>query len=66
MKNLILGLLMGLIVGGWAGINTGKERPMFANPFAEDPKPVSTLDDLKSGADKLLNSGREALHNATQ
>jgi len=66
MKNLILGLLMGLIVGGWAGINTGKERPMFANPFAEDPKPVSALDELKSSADKLLDSGREALHNATK
>ncbi|MDQ7073854.1 MAG: hypothetical protein Q9O24_01545 [Gammaproteobacteria bacterium] len=66
MKNLILGLLVGLIVGGWAGLNTGKERPMFSNPFVEDPKPVTTLDQLKSSADELIESGRDALHKATQ
>lgn len=35
MKDLLLGLLIGAIIGLWAGVNLGKGQPLMANPFAE-------------------------------
>lgn len=35
MKDLILGLLIGAIIGGWFGVNLGKDQPLLSNPFAE-------------------------------
>ena len=36
MKDLILGLLIGAIVGGWFGVNLGKDQPLLSNPFAKN------------------------------
>lgn len=35
MKDLILGLLIGGIVGLWLGVNLGKDQPLMTNPFVE-------------------------------
>ncbi len=35
MKDLILGLLIGGIIGLGAGVNLGKDKPILSNPFAE-------------------------------
>ncbi|MCN4144411.1 MAG: hypothetical protein LC437_04875 [Thiohalomonas sp.] len=35
MKDLLLGLLIGGIMGLWVGVNLGKDQPITANPFAE-------------------------------
>ncbi len=34
MKDLILGLLIGGIIGLWFGVNLGKEQALMSNPFA--------------------------------
>lgn len=31
-----MGLLFGVIVGLWLGVNIGKGNPIFGNPFAEE------------------------------
>ena len=31
-----MGLLFGVIVGLWLGVNIGKGHPIFGNPFAEE------------------------------
>lgn len=31
-----MGILMGLIVGLWLGVNIGKGNPIFGNPFAKE------------------------------
>lgn len=36
MKDLILGLLLGGIIGLWVGVNLGKDQPLLTNPFAEN------------------------------
>ena len=36
MKMLFLGVLFGLLVGLWLGVNIGKSNPLFGNPFAEE------------------------------
>lgn len=35
IKKLITGLLIGVVVGLWMGVNIGKNQPIWANPFAE-------------------------------
>lgn len=35
MKDLLLGLLIGGIVGLWIGVNLGKDQPLMTNPFVE-------------------------------
>jgi len=34
VKDLILGLLIGGIIGLWFGVNLGKEQALMSNPFA--------------------------------
>ena len=31
-----MGMLMGVIVGLWLGVNIGKGNPIFGNPFAKE------------------------------
>ncbi len=35
IKKLITGLAIGLLVGLWAGVNIGHDRPVWSNPFEE-------------------------------
>ena len=39
LKMLFMGFLVGLIIGLWFGINMGKQKPIFSNPFAEENLP---------------------------
>ena len=36
LKILFMGILLGLIVGLWLGVNIGKGNPIFSNPFAKE------------------------------
>ena len=31
-----MGILMGVIIGLWLGVNIGKGNPLFGNPFAKE------------------------------
>lgn len=57
IKMLILGTLIGVVLGLWFGVNIGKDRAIFSNPFAED----SIQEKLKKSGSKLLEKGGEAL-----
>ncbi len=35
VKDLLLGLLIGGIVGLWFGVNLGKNQPLLSNPFTQ-------------------------------
>jgi glucose-6-phosphate-specific signal transduction histidine kinase len=35
MKDLLLGLLIGGIIGLWLGVNLGKDQPLMTNPFSD-------------------------------
>ena len=67
IRNIILGLVIGGVVGLWAGVNIGKEKPIFSNPFVEKTVQdklkdagVSVLQ--KSG--ELMEKGGEALQDS--
>ena len=36
IKMLFMGVLLGLIVGLWLGVNIGKGNPLFSNPFVKE------------------------------
>ncbi len=35
LKLLLVGLFIGLLLGLWFGINIGREKPIFSNPFTD-------------------------------
>ena len=39
---------MGLIIGLWAGVNIGKDRPVWSNPF-DEPSLTEKAKDAASG-----------------
>jgi len=35
LKLLLTGLVIGLLLGLWFGVNIGREKPIFSNPFTD-------------------------------
>ena len=52
MKDLLVGLLIGGILGLWMGINLGKEQPLMSNPLAEQ----GTMKDFNKQIDEIQES----------
>jgi len=52
MKDIVLGLLIGGIIGLWTGVNLGKDQPLMTNPFANK----STVIDFNKKIDELQHS----------
>lgn len=34
-KTLLLGVVIGLLLGLWFGVNIGRDRPLYSNPFED-------------------------------
>ncbi len=49
MKDLLLGLLVGGMIGLWVGVNLGKDQPLMSNPFSEK----STMKEFNQKFDEL-------------
>ena len=39
LKLILSGVVLGLVIGLWFGVNIGKNKPIFSNPFAEENLP---------------------------
>lgn len=50
LKAWMLGLIIGVLLGLWGGVNIGKGKPLYTNPFAEGPV-----------SDKLKDAGRDVM-----
>ena len=50
LKAWLFGLIIGVLLGLWGGVNIGKGRPFYANPFAQTPV-----------SEKLKDAGRDAM-----
>jgi len=71
MKDLILGLLIGGIIGMWVGVNLGKDQPLMTNPFAEQTnmkelaKKLEQLQkDVSQKSKEIYNDTRKAVDSA--
>ena len=66
LKNLITGILIGLLAGLWFGVNLGKGQPIFDNPFKNpiiQSKIKKTGDRVLEESGKALEEGGKALRN---
>jgi hypothetical protein len=64
VRFLILGLIIGAIIGLWFGINIGKDKSIFSNPFAEatvQKRLKQTGGDVLEKSGKALEKGGQAL-----
>ncbi len=50
LKSWVFGLIMGVLLGLWGGVNIGKGKPLYANPFSE-----------RSVGGQLQDAGREVM-----
>lgn len=55
LKAWLTGLIIGLLLGLWGGVNIGKEQPLYANPFTSKSVPDTMR---KAGKDLLRESGK--------
>ena len=67
LRHLTIGLLLGLALGLWFGVNLGRCRSLFSNPFAKQTlserlKDTGSLVLDKSG--QALEEGGKALRKA--
>jgi len=57
LKLLLAGLVIGLLLGLWFGVNIGREKPIYSNPFADEvvqQKAKQTTSDAIQGTKKAL------------
>ena len=57
IRYLILGLVIGAIIGLWFGVNIGKDKSIFSNPFAEP----AMREKIKQTGGEVLEKGGKAL-----
>lgn len=57
---MILGIVIGLLAGLWFGVNIGRDKPLFSNPFGSN----SIKNKIKETGESLLEKGGEALENS--
>lgn len=60
IKLAIIWLVIGLLVGLWFGINIGRDKPFYSNPF-EAP---TVKDKFKQAGEDALEKSGEALEKA--
>ena len=57
LKSILICLIIGLLIGLWFGINIGKDKPLFSNPFAED----TIQEKIKKSSERLIEKSGEAM-----
>jgi len=60
IKFLILGMVTGLLAGLWFGVNIGKDRNIFANPFEER----AFTQKVKNSAENMVHDTKEAIRDS--
>lgn len=63
MKKFFIGLVIGAAVAFPLGINFGKDKPLFSNPFAAKP---DITERVKERTEEMLKDTKEAIHEATK
>ena len=60
IKLAIFWLIIGMLLGLWFGINIGRDKPFYSNPFAAQ----TVQDKFKQAGEGALEKGGEALEKA--
>ncbi len=62
VKLMIIGIFIGGALGFWTGVNTGKERPLFSNPFAE----TNIKEKIKTTGDQIMEKSGAVMEKSGQ
>lgn len=68
IKSLLGGIVLGLLLGLWFGVNLGRDRPLLSNPFTEptvQEKLKQTGKTLIEKSGETLEKGGKALKDST-
>lgn len=60
LKLIILGVIIGLCVGLWFGVNIGKGKSIYSNPFAE----ISLQDRIKQKGNEVMKDTKDAIRDS--
>lgn len=60
MKKFFVGFLIGAVIAFHLGINFGRHKPLFSNPYESD-----VVERVKESAGEAVDTTREAIHDAT-
>jgi hypothetical protein len=55
-KQILTGIVIGILLGLWFGVNIGKDRPIFSNPFAERNVTQKLKSSIGEGVEKTGES----------
>ena len=69
IKTLLFGIVLGLLLGLWFGVNVGRDRPILSNPFTEptvQEKLKQTGKALIEKSGETLEKGGKALQQTTR
>lgn len=56
LKVFIFGAIVGLVIGLWFGVNIGKDKPIYSNPFAEKTVQEKLKSSIGEGVEKAGES----------
>ncbi len=57
LKMIFFGAVIGILLGLWFGVNIGKDRAIFSNPFAE----ASIKQKAKNAATGVIKDTKDAI-----
>lgn len=58
IKNAILWIILGLLLGLWFGVNIGRDKPVYSNPFDADTLEDRARDAGEAAGELLEETGR--------
>ncbi|HEB58723.1 MAG TPA: hypothetical protein ENJ01_05830 [Gammaproteobacteria bacterium] len=58
IKTAILWILIGLLLGLWFGVNLGRDKPIYSNPFDADTLEDRARDAGEAAGELLEETGR--------
>ena len=60
MKKFLIGFIVGALIAFHLGINFGRHKPLWSNPYADD-----VVEQVKESAGQAIESTKEVIHEAT-
>lgn len=57
IRQVTFGIVIGLLIGLWFGVNIGKDKPLLSNPFAEENIPQKA----KRKAEEVIKDTKDVI-----
>lgn len=61
IKKYLIGIVVGLLLGLWFGVNIGHDRPVWSNPFAQASLQEKAKDTMLDALKDAKKAARDSL-----